>query len=74
MLDIRVNPNPPYNLIATVRNTSDIEPIAGTQLTLWGNPADPAHDEERGACAITTGVSCPVDIPEKPYLTLPRRL
>ena len=72
VLDIRVNPNPPYNLIATLRNTSDIEPIAGTELSLWGDPAAAVHDEERGACAILTGVSCPVDTPEKPYLTLPR--
>lgn len=71
-LVIRVNPNPPYNLIATLENTADIEPVASSTLTIWGNPADPVHDEERGSCLLTAKVSCPVDTVEKPFLTLPR--
>jgi hypothetical protein len=67
---IRVNPQAPHNLIATLRNTSDIEPIGGAQLTIWGNPANPAHDDERGNCA--GGGTCHVTLPEKPFLTLPR--
>jgi hypothetical protein len=67
---IRVNPAAPHNLIASLRNTSDVEPIGGAQLTIWGNPANPAHDSERGSCLL--GGSCPVAGPEKPFLTLPR--
>jgi hypothetical protein len=70
---IRVNPQAPHNLIATLRNTSDIEPIGGSELTIWGNPSDSAHDAERGECVGASSIpSCPVDIPDRPFLTLPR--
>jgi hypothetical protein len=67
---IRVNPAYPHNLIASLRNTTDVEPIGGAELTIWGNPANPAHDSERGSCLL--GGNCPVTLPEKPFLTLPR--
>lgn len=69
-LIIRVNPEPPHNLIATAKNTTDVEPLGGVELTVWGNPASEDHDAERGSCLL--GGTCPVDIPEKPFLTLPR--
>ena len=70
---IRVNPAPPYNLIASVQNASDIVALGGSALTVWGNPAAPRHDSERGFCAYTTAEdSCPVVLPERPFLTLPR--
>jgi hypothetical protein len=68
---IRVNPAYPHNLIATVKNTADIEPIGGVSLTLWGVPAAKAHDKERGKCLV--GGECPVtSIPVRPFITLPR--
>ena len=60
---IRVSPTYPNNLVATLRNTADIEPIGGSTLTIWGNPASSLHDKERGG---------PVDTEVKPFLTLPR--
>ena len=68
---VRVNPRPPYNLIASVQNISNAEPVSGSELTIWGNPASPVHDAERGTCLVTPG-TCPVNIPERPFLTLPR--
>ena len=68
---IRVNPAPPYNLIASLQNASDVVVVGGSALTVWGNPASPRHDSERGPCARTTD-SCPVILPERPFLTLPR--
>jgi hypothetical protein len=68
---IRVNPDYPHNLIATLKNTADIEPLGGSELTIWGNPADPAHDAERGSCLGEPG-TCHVTLPERPFLTLPR--
>jgi hypothetical protein len=67
---IRVSPAYPHNLVATLQNTADVEPIGGSILTIWGNPASPLHDAQRGHCV--GGGSCPVDTEEKPFLTLPR--
>jgi hypothetical protein len=71
-IQFRVNPEPPYNVIASATKVPQVTPFYGSDLTLWGNPAAPSHDEERGSC-IRTGGSCPVSIPEKPFLTLPTR-
>ncbi|MGC1166596.1 MAG: hypothetical protein WA862_10850 [Solirubrobacterales bacterium] len=68
---VRVSPEYPHNLVLSLRNTADIEPLGGSTLTVWGNPASPLHDGERGACVITEE-SCPVNIDEKPFLTMPR--
>lgn len=50
----------PVNIVASVRSDSDYgvrakiirvpeaAPFIGTRLTLWGNPADPSHDFQRG--------------------------
>ncbi len=59
------------NLYATVGGASQAELIFGSTLTLWGNPADAAHDGERGNCAIQGG-SCPVNVTERAFITLPR--
>ncbi|HYH53721.1 MAG TPA: hypothetical protein VD761_06290 [Solirubrobacterales bacterium] len=71
-LIIRVSPVYPHNLVATLQNTANVEPIGGSTLTIWGNPASSLHDEERGACAFLGSEKCPVDLEEKPFLTLPR--
>lgn len=80
-VEVRLNPKPPYNLIATASNISQAGLLYGTKLTLWGNPADSAHDPLRGSCLDTElGApeepqslgNCPVDIPPVPFLTLPR--
>ena len=68
---VKVNPAYPHNLIASVQNTSDVEPLGGTSLTIWGDPSDEAHDEERGKCLLFGG-SCPVPDTDRAFLTLPR--
>jgi hypothetical protein len=47
-------------------------PILDTKLTIWGNPASPAHDSERGACAIAGFGNCETNIAERPFITMPR--
>ena len=71
---IGINHDPPHNVIARVTNTSEIVPFYDAGLTLWGVPADPAHDTERGACAPDgpSGSACPASIAQKPFLTVPR--
>ncbi|HXB66157.1 MAG TPA: hypothetical protein VNV42_14905 [Solirubrobacteraceae bacterium] len=39
-------------------------------LTLWGVPASPAHNSQRGEC-LERGGSCPATVPLKPFLSLP---
>jgi hypothetical protein len=67
---IKVNPEPPHNLQIEAENLFNFEPLGGTDLTLWGVPADPGHDPERVACGF--GKTCTAAIATKPYLTLPR--
>jgi len=65
-----------HNLFARVENGSQVEPVSGAQLTLWGVPADPAHDELRGSCLKGNGESlgsCSVDSPLRALITLPTR-
>jgi hypothetical protein len=72
-IDLTVNPNPPYNVIAHPVGIPQVVPVYGTKLTLWGVPASPVHDSERGDCAGSIGGKCsnPVDIAQKPFLTMP---
>jgi hypothetical protein len=70
-IDFRLNPNPPYNVIAEGRNLqTQVASFFGSELTLWGNPASPAHDGERGSCLGNNNL-CPAGIAEKPFLTMP---
>ena len=68
---VKVSPTYPHNLVASVQNTSDVEPLGGTSLTIWGDPSSAAHDEERGKCLLFGG-SCPVPDTDRAFLTLPR--
>lgn len=62
------------NLFATLGNVPQAEPATGSELTIWGEPADPAHDPLRGHCFRNGGSigNCPAAIPRRPFLTLPR--
>ncbi len=80
-VNVRLNPDPPHNLIATVGNIPQAILLYRSQVVLWGNPAAEVHDSLRGNCLgepvvtspapISLG-DCPVDLPEKAFLTLPR--
>jgi hypothetical protein len=70
-----------YGLSSDISEIPDEHPIYGLELTLWGDPSDASHDEERGLCADEeakqsfkkTGIheSCPVERTAEPFLTLP---
>jgi hypothetical protein len=83
VIEFTINPNPPYNILARPHNISQALLIQGSQLTIWGNPASPLHDLERGSCVNahnpipeeelqTSGEKCPTNIAERPFITLPR--
>jgi hypothetical protein len=69
--DAGVNPNPPYNLVISGDNVPQGARFFSSTVSVWGNPANPIHDALRGRCAEGTSV-CHVNLPEKPFLTLPR--
>jgi NHL repeat len=74
-----------YGITAKVHNISEFQPIIGSQLTLWGVPADPAHDAERflpekGAALNSefkpgdaNGKPLPAGTAELPFLTNPTK-
>jgi hypothetical protein len=68
--DITVDPADGYRINV---NISDIpEPILGATETLWGVPADPSHDNERGNEAFAEfATPSSSDAPRLPFLTLP---
>jgi hypothetical protein len=80
-IDVKVNPQPPHNLVASLSDTPQGLLFYSSQLTIWGVPASSAHDKLRGGCvgepteateeAISLG-SCPVDATESAFLTMPR--
>lgn len=61
-----------YGLTAKVLNSNQGLPIAGSELILWGVPADPVNDPERCTellvnCGHSAGLS------PRPFLTVPAR-
>ena len=44
---VQVDVGPDGSLVATISDASTFLPLAGTNLTLWGVPADPSHDPFR---------------------------
>ncbi len=62
-----------YNLSVTANDIPKPGPIVSVSETIWGVPADPAHDPER-TCFDTEGNTihgCKSDAGLKPFMTLP---
>jgi hypothetical protein len=82
-IDVGVNTQAPYNLVAKLDESPQGIQLFGSKVTLWGDPASPAHDELRGKCLgeplvsslepVSLG-SCPYTAspPHRAFLTLPR--
>ena len=81
VLDVSVNPNPPFNLVAHLDDIPQGLLVYGSELTIWGVPASDSHDSLRGECVgepvkptplpVSLG-DCPVSTPELAFLTMPR--
>lgn len=74
-IDAGLSEESPYLIVAGPTNTPQLIEVMGSVFTLWGVPADPAHDPLRGRCLRDTGVSigeCPAGVEEVPFLTMPR--
>jgi hypothetical protein len=63
-----------YGLVISSINAPGTLPIEGVTTTVWGVPADPSHDNDRGGCAETT-LPCALPSPDvanpTPFFTLP---
>jgi hypothetical protein len=80
-VDLHLNNAPPYNIVASLTNIPQALLFYGSEVTLWGNPESSTHNSLRGNCVgepleltanpVSLG-SCPVNVPEAPFLTLPR--
>jgi hypothetical protein len=64
----------PYNPVVTVSNISQAVSFYSSSTTVWGVPASPDHDAERGKCANTPAPDkCSLSgAAEVPFITLPR--
>lgn len=75
-IEVTVSESFPYTVTGGPTNISQVLEVVGAQLTLWGVPADSAHDARRGHClSPSTGVSygaCFAGVSARPFLTLPR--
>jgi hypothetical protein len=72
-VDANLLPRPPYNVMANSLKIAQGGFFYRGSLVLWGNPASPAHDAERGECGASDAKDlCPVSITERPFTLLPR--
>ena len=67
LINADIGPGHGYQLTTSLSNASEGIPLAGSELTFWGVPADPSHDADRGGF----GGPLPADSPRKPFLTYP---
>jgi hypothetical protein len=75
----RVRTGGDYGITVTFADIPDALAVTYSRLTLWGVPADPGHDGERGPCWGSTGYfgghaeggECPDTSVSRPFLSLP---
>jgi hypothetical protein len=74
-IDADPSEDSPNLIVAGPTNIPQLVEVMGSEFTLWGIPADPAHDPLRGKCINISGEStgkCHVSIAEVPFITMPR--
>jgi hypothetical protein len=59
-----------YGLTVTMAGIPQAAHVLGSAVTLWGVPAESAHDPERGDCVESHG-ACPAGVAPAPLVTLP---
>lgn len=77
-VDTKVRTGSDYGITAFVTNTTEAKRVTAFAATIWGTPADPRHNPQRGGCLnpvedfpFANG-TCPSGIsPVKPFMRLP---
>jgi hypothetical protein len=62
LLEETVRTGGDYGVTTTVPNVNDATNIYASKVTLWGTPANHAHDKWRGGCGSTTGGGGPISL------------
>ena len=80
VLDTSVRTGQDYGVNVSVKDTTQTAGLLSSQVTFWGVPGDPRHDNARGwecvaggAFAKQVGKLCPAssELSQEPFLTLP---
>jgi hypothetical protein len=79
LLDTSVRTAGDYGVTVQVNNATEAAQVLGAQVTFWGDPASPAHDNSRGWACLREGAEAyedetcqpPNPRPTIPLLTLP---
>ena len=80
IIDTSVRSGKDYGVVASVQNATQAAGILSSQVTLWGVPGDPRHNNSRGWECVAGGIfageigkPCPAssEVPREPFLTLP---
>ena len=73
VMDATVTASGGYHVNLKVLNGSQGMAVIKLKTTFWGVPADPSHDNQRGACLYSFGQPCkdPSPVPRKAFLSLP---
>jgi len=67
-IDVSVDTAGDYGVTAAARNINAVEAVEAVETTIWGDPADPAHDKERMTIfeGYTCGTPCKAPGEERP--------
>jgi len=80
VIDTSVRTGRDYGVVASVNDATQTAGLLSSQVTLWGVPGDPRHNNARGwecvaggAFSKQAGKPCPTtsEVPQQPFLTLP---
>ena len=80
VVDTSVRSGRDYGVVASVNEATETGGLLSSQLTLWGVPGDPRHNNSRGWECVAGGFfqhqigkPCPTssEVQRKPFLTLP---
>jgi hypothetical protein len=80
VIDASVRSGRDYGVVARVDNATQTAGLLSSQVTLWGVPGDPRHNQSRGWECVAGGAfhnqvgkACPTssEVPQQPFLTLP---
>ena len=55
VLDTAIKTGEDYGVVVSVRNASQVAQVLSSQVTLWGVPGDPRHDDSRGWACVERG-------------------